>query len=70
MLSTMKLADWFSDTRKTQKWLADQVGVTQGRIAQIVGGDIPPLPLAARIEKATDERVTLRDFLPSEESAA
>lgn len=70
MLSPMRLADWFIETKKTQQWLAEQVGVTQGRIAQIVRGDVPPLPLAARIEKATGQQVTLRDFLPSEESAA
>jgi predicted transcriptional regulator len=70
MLSPMRLADWFTETKKTQQWLADQVGVTQGRIAQIVGGAVPPLPLAAKIERATEARVTLRDFLPSEETAA
>ena len=66
MVVTMRLVDWLGTTGKTQGWLALQVGVTQGRIAQIASGETPSLKVAAKIEQATGEAVTMRDLLPAE----
>jgi predicted transcriptional regulator len=69
MVSAMRLADWLSETGKTQGWLAGQVGVTQGRISQLAAGDVPSLELAAKIEEATEKAVTVHDLLPERAGA-
>lgn len=59
----MKLADWIAESGLTQKAFADRVGVSQGRIAQILAGGYPRKGLAARIALATDGKVTANDFV-------
>ena len=69
--STMQFSDWFrKQDGLTQEAFAKRVGVTQGRIAQILGGEIPSFDLAGRIKDATGGRVTPNDFLTGSERAA
>lgn len=63
----MKLSDWLSKQEGlTQAAFADQVGCTQGRIAQIINGDLPSMHLAKRIRMATGGVVTPNDFAQTE----
>jgi transcriptional regulator with XRE-family HTH domain len=72
----MRFSDWFREQEGlTQDAFARSVGVTQGRIAQLLSGDTPSFDLAARIHNATDGTVTPNDFLeapstPEEQGAA
>jgi DNA-binding transcriptional regulator YdaS (Cro superfamily) len=60
----MRLAKWLDDHEKSQDWLAQEAGVTQGRICQVVGGDQPSLKLARAIERATGGEVSWRELRP------
>jgi DNA-binding transcriptional regulator YdaS (Cro superfamily) len=60
----MHLAKWLENSGKSQGWLAEQAGVTQGRVCQVVGGDKPSLKLAREIERVTDGAVTWRELRP------
>lgn len=67
----MQLPDWLSQQKgMTQEALAKRVGVTQGRIAQLLHGELPSMPLAARIQEATGGAVTPNDFLQEREKAS
>src|SRR6187200_3415511 len=58
----MKLATWLEQSRTSQSDLARLLGVTQGRISQLVTGAKPSLELAVRIAAATDQQVRPQDF--------
>jgi DNA-binding transcriptional regulator YdaS (Cro superfamily) len=60
----MHLATWLDQSGKSQAWLAQEAGVTQGRVCQVVRGDKPSLKLAREIEKATAGAVTWRELRP------
>lgn len=60
--SAMQLSDWLQSRELTQEAFARIVGVTQGRIAQILQGDMPSMGLAARIHDATGGAVAPNDF--------
>ena len=62
----MKLAEWLKRTGTTQAAFAEAIGVSQGRISQIVAGDAPSLEVAIRIEKATKGRVKPADLAARE----
>lgn len=63
----MRFAKWFEQQAGlTQEAFAKNVGVTQGRIAQILAGELPSMQLASEIRKATKGAVTPNDFLQSE----
>jgi len=66
----MQFSKWFHEQGFTQEALAQRLGVTQGRIAQLLRGDLPSMQLAARIAKITDGEVTANDFLRSDVSAS
>lgn len=67
----MQFSQWFRDRPNlTQEALAQQLGVTQGRIAQLLRGDLPSMQLAARIAKITDGEVTANDFLAPQQVAS
>lgn len=66
----MHLSDWFSKQNMTQQALADNLGVTQGRVAQLLSGATPSWSLAARIQEATHGAVTPNDFLQEREREA
>ncbi len=66
----MKFTAWFAAQQGlTQEAFAKRVGVTQGRIAQILAGDVPSMPLAAKIQQETDGAVTLNDFFAAAAAA-
>ncbi len=53
----MKLPEWLAYSRTSQTELARQLGITQGRVSQIVGGETPSLDLAMKISTLTGGRV-------------
>ncbi len=58
----MKLAEWLVNSGISQSELARRIGVTQGRISQIVAGAVPSLELANKIAAATGNKVRPQDF--------
>ena len=58
----MKLSDWLTNSGVSQSELARRLGITQGRISQIVAGAQPSLDLANRIAAATGNKVRPQDF--------
>ncbi len=62
----MKLAEWLKRTGTTQAALARAIGVSQGRVSQIVAGANPSLELAVKIEEVTGGRVLPADLAMQE----
>ncbi len=60
----MKLQAWLKKSGMTQAALAGRLGVSQGRISQLIAGDVPSLELALKIESLTKGAVTPADFAP------
>ena len=58
----MKLANWLRGTGKTQGELAVLLGVTQGRISQLIAGSVPSLDLAMKIEAVSKGKVRADDL--------
>jgi 3,4-dihydroxy 2-butanone 4-phosphate synthase / GTP cyclohydrolase II len=58
----MKLSEWLANSGTSQSDLARTLGITQGRVSQLVGGALPSLELAMRIAAATGHKVQPRDF--------
>jgi 3,4-dihydroxy 2-butanone 4-phosphate synthase/GTP cyclohydrolase II len=60
----MDLSRWLERTGMTQAELARRLGITQGRVSQIVAGAAPSLELAVRIEGLTGGRVRASELSP------
>lgn len=58
----MKLAEWLINSGVSQSELARRLGITQGRVSQIVAGAKPSLELAMKIAAATGHKVKPEDF--------
>ena len=58
----MKLSEWLVNSGTSQSELARRLGVTQGRVSQLVGGALPSLDLANKIAAATGTKVRAQDF--------
>lgn len=58
----MKLSEWLVNSGTSQSALARQLGITQGRVSQLVAGAQPSLELANRIAAATGNKVRPQDF--------
>lgn len=58
----MKLSEWLSTSGVSQSDLARRLGVTQGRVSQLVAGAKPSLDLAQRIAAVTANKVRPEDF--------
>jgi 3,4-dihydroxy 2-butanone 4-phosphate synthase/GTP cyclohydrolase II len=58
----MKLSEWLANSAISQSELARRLGVTQGRISQLVAGEQPSLDLAMKIAVATQNQVRPQDF--------
>jgi 3,4-dihydroxy 2-butanone 4-phosphate synthase / GTP cyclohydrolase II len=58
----MRLGEWLKKSKTSQMELARRLGVTQGRISQIVAGEQPSLELALNIAGATGQAVKPQDF--------
>lgn len=68
----MTLREWLKQQRKkkrTQDDLARALGVTQGRVSQIVNNGTRDIEMALAIEKATDRAVTVRDLIMPRDKA-
>jgi 3,4-dihydroxy 2-butanone 4-phosphate synthase / GTP cyclohydrolase II len=62
----MKLSEWLANSDTSQSELARGLGITQGRVSQLVAGAQPSLELAMRIAVATGHRVQPGDFRESD----
>jgi len=58
----MKLSEWLVNSGVSQSELARRLGITQGRVSQLVGGAQPSLDLANKIAAATGNKVRPQDF--------
>jgi 3,4-dihydroxy 2-butanone 4-phosphate synthase/GTP cyclohydrolase II len=58
----MRLSEWLINSGVSQSEFARRLGVTQGRISQLVAGGQPSLELANRIAAATGNKVRPQDF--------
>lgn len=58
----MRLSEWLTNSGKSQTELARALGITQGRISQLIAGAQPSLELAIKIAVATGGRVQPQDF--------
>ena len=58
----MKLSEWLANSGTSQSELARRLGVTQGRVSQLVAGALPSLDLANKIAAATGNKVRPADF--------
>ena len=58
----MKLSEWLINSGTSQSELARRLGITQGRVSQLVGGAQPSLDLANRIAAVTANKVRPSDF--------
>ena len=58
----MKLSEWLANSGTSQSDLARRLGVTQGRVSQLVAGALPSLDLANKIAAATGNKVRPADF--------
>lgn len=60
----MKLGEWLSTHKLTQDEFGLRVGVTQGRVSQIVTRGTTDLPMALKIQRETDGAVSVEELLP------
>jgi len=58
----MKISEWLVNSGVSQSELARRLGITQGRVSQLVGGAQPSLELANKIAAATGNKVRPQDF--------
>jgi 3,4-dihydroxy 2-butanone 4-phosphate synthase/GTP cyclohydrolase II len=58
----MRLSEWLINSGKSQSELARTLGITQGRVSQIIAGAQPSLELAIKIAAATGGEVRPQDF--------
>src|SRR5438874_8791338 len=62
----MKLAEWLANSGTSQSEMGRLLGITQGRVSQLVAGAQPSLDLAVRIAAVTQNQVRPQDFRNSE----
>ena len=58
----MKLSAWLTNSGTSQSELARRLGITQGRVSQLVAGAQPSLELANKIAAVTGNKVRPQDF--------
>lgn len=61
----MKLADWLKTTTMTKAEFARALGISAGRVSQLLSGDQPSLDLALRIQTLTRKKVLPGDLSPA-----
>lgn len=73
-LATMRLSEYLRQSGIKQGAFAEAIGVTQGRVSQLLNGELPSfdraLDLIRRIEAATNGMVTASDFRSSDSEVA
>ena len=62
----MKLSEWLANSGTSQSELARRLGITQGRVSQLVAGAQPSLELANKIAAATGNKVRPSRFWRSD----
>jgi 3,4-dihydroxy 2-butanone 4-phosphate synthase/GTP cyclohydrolase II len=60
----MKLADWLKTANMSKAGFARAVGISPGRVSQLLSGDTPSLDLALRIQQLTRDKVKPGDLSP------
>lgn len=60
----MKLADWLKTANMSKAEFARKVGISAGRVSQLLSGDTPSLDLALRIQQLTRDKVKPGDLSP------
>ena len=68
-----RLADWLNDTKRTQKWLAGELGVREGTVSAWMNGGLPHARTIGRIAEITGGAVPADSWFDSaaqQESAA
>jgi len=58
----MTLSQWLAETGTTQMELAGALGITQGRVSQLIKGAAPSFDLAGKISQVTGNKVRAADF--------
>lgn len=67
----MKLADWLRSNKKSDGWLAEQVGRDRSVITRIKNGQIdPPASVVDKIERITNGDVTAADHVRAQDCEA
>ena len=61
----MKLADWLKQADMTKAEFARTLGISAGRISQLLSGDTPSLELALKIQRLTRDKVKPGDLSPA-----
>ncbi len=62
----MNLAQWLAKTGTTQTQLAKSLGITQGRVSQLLKGAEPSLDLVKKISQVTNNDVRADEFLEAD----
>jgi 3,4-dihydroxy 2-butanone 4-phosphate synthase / GTP cyclohydrolase II len=62
----MRFAEWLANSGTSQSEMARVLGITQGRVSQLVAGAQPSLELAVKIAAATQNQVRPQDFKESQ----
>lgn len=62
----MMLSEWLETNGMSQGTFAEKVGLTQGRISQIIAKGTRDIMTARRIEDATDGAVPIAALLPDD----
>jgi 3,4-dihydroxy 2-butanone 4-phosphate synthase/GTP cyclohydrolase II len=60
----MKLAEWLKTSGMSKAEFARNVGISPGRVSQLLSGDTPSLDLALRIQQLTRDKVKPGDLSP------
>jgi 3,4-dihydroxy 2-butanone 4-phosphate synthase/GTP cyclohydrolase II len=60
----MKLAEWLKKSDMSKAEFARAVGISPGRVSQLLSGDTPSLDLALRIQQLTRDKVKPGDLSP------
>lgn len=59
----MRLSEYLSKTGETQEAFGKRIGVTQGRVSQILANGTHSIAIALKIERETDGDVTVAECL-------
>lgn len=59
----MQLSEWLKSSKTSQAVLAQRLGLTQGRVSQIVADGTDSLSTAIMIEEVTGGEVTVRELI-------
>lgn len=61
-LTSMNLSTYLIERKLTQQMFAELVGCSQGRVSQLLAGNLPSLDLAQRIAAVTNGAVGVADW--------